>query len=74
MLDAAMEGLGIAYVVEGQAVPHIASGRLVRLLDDWCAPFPGYFLYYPSRRQVPPVLDALITVLRRSRPGLAGGR
>jgi len=72
MLDAAMGGLGVAYVVEGQAAPHIASGRLVRLLDDWCAPFPGYFLYYPSRRQVPPVLDALITLLRRCRSRFGG--
>jgi DNA-binding transcriptional LysR family regulator len=67
MVEAAIEGLGIAYVVEGQALPHIAAGRLVRLLDDWSAPFPGYFFYYPSRRQMPPVLAALIAALRGHR-------
>ncbi len=65
MLDAALDGLGVAYVVEEQAGPHLAAGRLVRLLEGWTAPFPGYFLYYPSRRQVPATLAALIAVLRR---------
>lgn len=65
MLDAAVAGLGIAYVIEGSAFPHIASGRLVRLLEDWSAPFPGYFLYYPSRRQIPAVLAALVAMLRQ---------
>ncbi|MCB8878971.1 LysR family transcriptional regulator [Acidisoma cellulosilytica] len=67
MLDAAMAGLGIAYVIEGSALPHIAAGRLVRVLEDWSAPFPGYFLYYPSRRQMPAVLAALVAMLRRRR-------
>lgn len=70
MLEAAMDGLGIAYAIEGQAIPHIAAGRLVRLLDDWSAPFPGYFFYYPSRRQMPAVLAALVAVLRRGRSGV----
>ncbi len=56
-----------AYVLKGQAAPHLAAGRLARLLKDWTAPFPGYFLYYPSRRQMPPTLAALIAVLRRGR-------
>ena len=43
---------------------HLASGALVRVLEDWCAPFPGYFLYYPSRRQQPAALSALIDTLR----------
>ena len=68
MLEAALDGLGIAYVVEQQAEPHIAAGRLARLLEPWTAPFPGYFLYYPSRRHVPPTLAALIATLRRNRP------
>jgi DNA-binding transcriptional LysR family regulator len=67
MLDAAMDGLGIAYVIEGAALPHIAAGRLVRLLDEWSVPFPGYFLYYPSRRQMPAALTALVAMLRRKR-------
>ena len=46
---------------------YLAAGRLVRLLEDWTSPFPGYFLYYSSRRQMPPTLAALIAVLRRSR-------
>ncbi|MCB8874038.1 LysR family transcriptional regulator [Acidisoma silvae] len=67
MLDAAVAGLGIAYVIEGSAQAYIASGRLVRLLEDWLPPFPGYFLYYPSRRQMPAVLSALVATLRRRR-------
>ncbi len=67
MLEAALDGLGIAYVVEQQAEPHIATGRLTRLLESWTAPFPGYFLYYPSRRHMPPTLAALIAALRHAR-------
>jgi DNA-binding transcriptional LysR family regulator len=47
-----------------QAAPHLASGALVRVLEDWCPPFAGYFLYYPSRRQQPAALSALIDTLR----------
>ena len=67
MLEAAVDGLGVAYVLEDQASPLIADGRLVRLLADWTPAFPGYFLYYPSRHQIPPVLAALIPTLRRWR-------
>jgi DNA-binding transcriptional LysR family regulator len=67
MLEAALDGLGIAYVLEEQAEAHIVTGRLVRLLEDWTPPFPGYFLYYPSRRQMPSTLTALIAVLQRGR-------
>ena len=70
MLEAALDGLGVAYIVQAMAQPHIASGRLVHLLQDWTPPFAGYFLYYPSRRQMPPTLSALIEALRR-RPGAA---
>jgi DNA-binding transcriptional LysR family regulator len=70
MLDAALDGLGVAYVLEHRAQALVAAGRLVRLLEDWTPLFPGFFLYYPSRRQVPPTLAALIAVLRRHRgPG-----
>jgi DNA-binding transcriptional LysR family regulator len=67
MLDAALDGLGIAYVLEEQAALHIAAGQLVRFLEDWTPPFPGFFLYYPSRRQIAPTLTAFINELRRHR-------
>ncbi len=67
MLEAAVDGLGVAYVLEDQASRLIAEGRLVRLLGEWTPAFPGYFLYYPSRHQTPPVLAALIATLRQSR-------
>ena len=64
MLQAAIDGLGIAYVLEHEATTDIATGRLVRILEDWTPPFPGFFLYYPSRKQVSPVLAAFLTLLR----------
>ena len=51
-------------MLEAHAAPHLASGALVRVLEDWCPPFAGYFLYYPSRRQQPAALSALIETLR----------
>ncbi|WP_413991152.1 LysR family transcriptional regulator [Labrys okinawensis] len=65
MLDCALDGLGIAYLLEHEVAPHIARGTLTRLLDDWTAPFPGFFLYYPSRQQLRPVLAAFLDLLRR---------
>jgi DNA-binding transcriptional LysR family regulator len=59
-----LDGLGIGYLFEDQVAPHLASGRLVRLLESWCPPFDGYYLYYTSRRQMPPALGALISFLR----------
>jgi DNA-binding transcriptional LysR family regulator len=50
-LDAALAGLGLAYLPEDQVQAPVAEGRLIRVLADWCPPFPGYHLYYPSRRQ-----------------------
>lgn len=63
-LRAAVDGLGIAYLVEDMVLPLIAEGRLIRMLDDWCPPFPGYHLYYPSRRQHSSGFAALIEALR----------
>ncbi len=63
-LQAAADGVGIAYITEDQVLPLIANGHLVRVLEDWCAPFPGYHLYYPSRRQHSSGFAALIDVLR----------
>lgn len=67
LVRAAIDGVGLACVVEGQVSAHLASGALVRVLEDWCPPFPGYFLYYPSRRQQPAALSALVGVLRLRR-------
>ena len=63
-LASALDGLGLAYMPEDQALPHIATGRLVRVLEDWCPPFPGYHLYYPSRRHSSPALGLLVNALR----------
>jgi DNA-binding transcriptional LysR family regulator len=67
MLEAALDGLGLAYILEDHADTYLAVGRLVRLLEDWTPRFPGYFLYYSSHRQMPPTLAALIAALRRGR-------
>jgi DNA-binding transcriptional LysR family regulator len=64
MVAAALDGVGIAYAIESQVAAHLAAGRLVRVLDDWCQPFPGFFLYYASRRQIPAALGALIDFFR----------
>jgi DNA-binding transcriptional LysR family regulator len=64
MVRAALDGVGIAFALEEQVASHLAKGRLVRVLEDWCPPFPGYFIYYPSRRHQPPGLSALIDALR----------
>jgi DNA-binding transcriptional LysR family regulator len=61
---AALEGLGIAFLPEEEFAPHIEEGRLVRVLQDWCAPFEGYYLYYPSRRQPSPAFTRVVDVLR----------
>lgn len=58
--------VGLAYSTEQHIGEHLASGRLVRVLDDWCPPYPGFFLYYPSRRQAPAALRALVEMLRVS--------
>ena len=64
VIRAALDGVGLAYMLEEDAAPHLASGALVGMLEDWCQPFPGFFLYYPSRRQQPAALSALIDILR----------
>ncbi|MGU3541101.1 LysR family transcriptional regulator [Methylobacterium sp. A54F] len=64
ILEAALGGLGLAYLPEDRVRPHIEAGRLRRVLADWCAPFPGYHLYYPSRRQPAPAFALLVEALR----------
>ena len=63
-LNAALAGLGLAYLPEDQVQAHLAEGRLIRVLADWCPPFSGYHLYYPSRRQPTPAFALLVDALR----------
>jgi DNA-binding transcriptional LysR family regulator len=63
-MNAVLAGLGLAYLPEDQVGKHLDSGRLVRVLDDWCPPFTGYHLYYPSRRQMTPAFALLVDALR----------
>ena len=65
MLHAGLAGLGLAYLPEGLVQPHINKGRLKRVLADWCPPYPGYHLYYPSRRQPSAAFALLVETLRR---------
>src|SRR5207249_9305604 len=65
MVRAAVDGVGLAFMSEGRAARHRASGELARVLDAWCPPFPGFFLYYPRLRQLPAALAALVKPLRR---------
>lgn len=63
-LKAALAGVGLAYLPEDQVIKPVADGRLIRVLEDWCAPFAGYHLYYPSRRQQTPAFAVLVDALR----------
>jgi DNA-binding transcriptional LysR family regulator len=63
-LKAVLAGLGLAYVPEDQVQAQLGDGRLIQVLEDWCAPFPGYHLYYPSRRQIAPAFALLVDALR----------
>ena len=64
ILEATRAGLGIAFVMEDRVRAEIMSGELVQVLDDWCPPFPGYHLYYPSRRQPSAAFALLVDTLR----------
>lgn len=64
IIDAALEGLGLAIVMEDGIGEHVAAGRLETVLDDWSQPFPGYYLYYPSRRQPSPAFTVVAEALR----------
>jgi DNA-binding transcriptional LysR family regulator len=63
-LDAVRRGLGLAYMPEDQVAELIASGEVVRVLEDWCEPFPGYHLYYPNRRHTSPAFALVVEALR----------
>jgi DNA-binding transcriptional LysR family regulator len=64
MLSAALSGFGLAYIPEGLAQPHLAKARLKRVLEDWCPPFSGYHLWYPSRRQSSAAFALVVEALR----------
>ena len=67
ILDAALAGFGIAYLPEDTVAPHVERGRLQSVLERWCAPFPGYHVYYPNRRQSSPALALVVDALRYHR-------
>jgi DNA-binding transcriptional LysR family regulator len=67
MISAALAGFGLAYVPEDLAQPHLAKGRLKRVLEDWSPPFSGYHLYYTSRRQLTPAFALVVEALRYRR-------
>jgi DNA-binding transcriptional LysR family regulator len=64
MVEAAVDGGGIAYVPEDMVVPMLADGRLVQVLNEWCPHFPGYHLSYPSRRQLSPAMSVIVDALK----------
>lgn len=63
-LNSVLEGLGLAYLPEDLVLPHIETGRLIRVMSEWCEPFPGYHLYYPNRRHPSPAFALLVETLR----------
>ena len=67
MLNGALAGLGLAYVPEGMVEGDISKGRLRRVLADWCPPFSGYHLFYPSRRQSSAAFNLVVEALRHRR-------
>ncbi|GAA0749365.1 LysR family transcriptional regulator [Ideonella azotifigens] len=74
MVDAAVASLGIAFLPEEEFAPHLENGRLVRVLEDWCAPFPGYYLYYPSRKQPSHAFSLVLDALRWTAPSITKKR
>ena len=64
ILTSALAGLGLAYLPERLVQPHLDAAALERVLGDWCQPFPGYHLYYPSRRQLSPAFALVVNALR----------
>lgn len=68
MVEAVLEHRGVAFVPRPAVAPYLRSGRLVTVLEEWCPPGPGLFLYYPGHRQIPAALQAFIQVLRERLP------
>lgn len=73
-VDAALAGLGITLLPEDEVMAHVEAGRLVRVLQDWCPPFDGYHLYYPSRRQPSPAFALVVQALRLGGEGARAAR
>ena len=71
MMNASLQGFGLAYLTEQQVQPYLENGELVRVLASWCPPFPGYHLYYPSRRQPSAAFTVLVGALRYRAPSKA---
>lgn len=69
IVDAALAGLGIAFLPEEEFGSHIEEGRLIRVLETWCNPFPGYYLYYPSRKQPSPAFSLVVEALKTNASG-----
>ncbi|MDP9808615.1 DNA-binding transcriptional LysR family regulator [Rhizobium tibeticum] len=67
ILDAVLHGCGLGYLFEEQVQSAVADGRLIRVLEDWCPFYPGFFLYYPSRRQLPTALRAFVDFVKVDR-------
>ncbi|MBB3443388.1 LysR family transcriptional regulator [Rhizobium sp. BK379] len=67
MLRSVLDGVGIGYLFDYHVAEHLAAGRLISMLDEWTPPFPGFHLYYPSRRQMPPPLRAFVDFVARQR-------
>ena len=65
IVEATVAGLGIAYLPEEEFEPHLQEGGLIRVLEDWCLPFSGYYLYYPSRHQPSPAFTLVANALRK---------
>ena len=64
IIRGAIDGVGLAFVADQEIASELADGRLLRVLQDWCQPYPGFFIYYPSRRQQTAALSALVSILR----------
>lgn len=73
MIRAALADYGLAFVPEDMVLEHLAAGRLVRVLDDWCEPYPGYYFYYPSRLQPSSAMSVVVEALRHREPRKAPG-
>jgi DNA-binding transcriptional LysR family regulator len=70
-VQAAVEGVGLAYLFRYQVQAQLAAGKLVQVLKEWSPPFPGFYLYYPGRRQMPPALRAFVDFVAKHGKGIA---
>jgi DNA-binding transcriptional LysR family regulator len=64
LLTAALQGMGVAHLVETPTLPHLASGALERVLERWCKPVPGFHIYYSSRTRMPTAVRAFVEFMR----------